>query len=254
MILGVAGCSRQARRNSRATSRGQGARPCSATLAEHVVERRPLGPAQRADGVHLHADGDGFWCHSHPPSRQQILRVGVETHTGPPERVDQLGQGLAAQGEHDGLGERHVASLEHRRTGSAGQEIGARTIRPYAMNAMRRPSTPLMTMGGISRYLTCTQMNTRLSIARTAAATTVSVGCQWQGGGDDQPDRADEFEDAEGHPGLPRQRTKGRDVPAHLVEQEDLHDARRSVQERGEDLQDPQQDVHRRPPPASAAA
>ena len=68
-----------------------------------------------------------------------------------------------------------------------------------------------------------------------------------EGGGDDQPDRADEFEDAEGHPGFPRQRTKGRDVRAHLVEHEDLHDARRSVQERGEDLQDPQQDVHRVP-------
>src|SRR6202041_832924 len=62
--------------------------------------------------------------------------------------------------------------------------------------------------------------------------------------GDDQPDRADEFEDAEGRPGLPRQRAKGRDVVAYLVEHEDLHDARRSVHERGEDLQDPQQYVH----------
>jgi hypothetical protein len=33
-----------------------------------------------------------------------------------------------------------------------------------------------------------------------------------EGGGDDQPDRADEFEDAEGHPGFPPQRTKGRDL------------------------------------------
>jgi hypothetical protein len=70
-----------------------------------------------------------------------------------------------------------------------------------------------------------------------------------EGGGDGQPGRADEFEDAEGHPGFPRQRTKGRDLLAYLVEHEDLHDARRSVQERGEDLQDPQQHVHRVPPP-----
>src|SRR5688572_11165418 len=60
----------------------------------------------------------------------------------------------------------------------AGQEIGFRTSRPYAMNAMRRPSTALMKMGGTSRYWTCTQMNTRLSIAKAAAATTVIFGCQ----------------------------------------------------------------------------
>ena len=70
-----------------------------------------------------------------------------------------------------------------------------------------------------------------------------------EGGGDDQADRADEFEDAEDHPGFPRQRTKGRYPLAYLVEHEDLLDARRSVQERGEDLQDPQQDVHRVHPP-----
>ena len=40
------------------------------------------------------------------------------------------------------------------------QKIGYRTIRPYTMNAMRRPSTPLKMMGVISRYLTCTQTNT----------------------------------------------------------------------------------------------
>jgi hypothetical protein len=68
-----------------------------------------------------------------------------------------------------------------------------------------------------------------------------------KGGGDDQPDRADEFEDAEGRPGFPRQRTKGRDPLAYLVEHEDLHDARRSVEDRGEHLQDPQQNVHRVP-------
>jgi hypothetical protein len=53
---------------------------------------------------------------------------------------------------------------------------------------------------------------------------------------DDQPARADEFEDTEGHPSLPRQCTKGRDIPAYLIEHEDLHDARRSVKERGDDL------------------
>ncbi len=54
-----------------------------------------------------------------------------------------------------------------------------------------------MMMGAISRYWTCTQMNTRLSVARSAAATTVSVGCQRKAGGGDQTDHADEFEDSE---------------------------------------------------------
>jgi outer membrane protein assembly factor BamB len=71
----------------------------------------------------------------------------------------------------------------------AGQEIGDRNMRPYAMNAMTRPSTLTKMMGGISRYLTCTQMNTRLSIARTAAATTVSTGCQWRAAGTISPTR-----------------------------------------------------------------
>src|SRR5580658_6838834 len=65
--------------------------------------------------------------------------------------------------------------------------------------------------------------------------------------GNNKPDRAHELQDAQGQPGFPRQGAKGRDVLAYLVEHEDLHDARRSVQERGEDLQDPQQDVHRVP-------
>src|ERR1035437_6970182 len=47
-----------------------------------------------------------------------------------------------------------------------------------------------------------------------------------EGGGDDEPDCADEFEDAEGHPDFPRQRTKGRDPLAYLVEHKDIHDAR----------------------------
>ena len=74
-----------------------------------------------------------------------------------------------------------------------------------------------------------------------------------KGGGDDQADRADEFEDAEGHPSFPRQRTEGLDILAYLVEREDLHDTRGCVEERGEDLQDPQQDVHRAPPPGFRA-
>src|SRR5690348_13647240 len=44
------------------------------------------------------------------------------------------------------------------------------------MNAMSKPSTPLMTMGVVSRYFTWTAMKTRLSTARTAAAATVSCG------------------------------------------------------------------------------
>ena len=58
-------------------------------------------------------------------------------------------------------------------------------------------------------------------------------------GGDDEPDRAYKLEDAERDPGLPRHRSKGRNVMADLVQHEHLHDARRSVQERGEGLQDP---------------
>src|ERR1700733_2301058 len=69
----------------------------------------------------------------------------------------------------------------------AGQRIGCRTIRPYAMNAMRRPSTPLKIMGVISRYLTCTQTNTRLSTAKTVAARMVSGGCQWKASGTMSP-------------------------------------------------------------------
>jgi hypothetical protein len=69
-----------------------------------------------------------------------------------------------------------------------------------------------------------------------------------QGGGDDQPDRADELEDPEGPPDPPRQRVEGPDILAYLVEHEDLHDSRRAVKERGDDLQDPQQHVHRVPP------
>ena len=58
-------------------------------------------------------------------------------------------------------------------------------------------------------------------------------------GGDNEPDRAHKLQDAQGHPGFSRQRAKGRDALAYLVEHEDLHDARRSVQERGEGLQYP---------------
>lgn len=39
-------------------------------------------------------------------------------------------------------------------------------------------NTTLMMMGGISRFVTCAPINTRLSVARIAAATTVSIGCQ----------------------------------------------------------------------------
>jgi hypothetical protein len=65
---------------------------------------------------------------------------------------------------------------------------------------MRRPSTALMRMGGISRYCTCTPMNTSLSIARTMAATHRERRVPVEGGGDDRPDRAGELEKAEGGP------------------------------------------------------
>src|SRR6202167_2992888 len=49
------------------------------------------------------------------------------------------------------------------------QKIGFRTIRPYAMNAMRRPSKPLKMRVVISPYLAGTQTNTHHSIVRIAA-------------------------------------------------------------------------------------
>jgi hypothetical protein len=58
-------------------------------------------------------------------------------------------------------------------------------------------------------------------------------------GGDDEPYRANELYQPQGHPGFSRQGGKGRDILAYLVEHEDLHDARRCVQKRGEDLQHP---------------
>lgn len=58
-------------------------------------------------------------------------------------------------------------------------------------------------------------------------------------GGGDQTDYAHELQDAHRHPDFPWQRAKGRDILAYLVEHEDLHDARRSVQKRGDGLQEP---------------
>ncbi len=79
---------------------------------------------------------------------------------------------------------------------------------------------------GVSPYLTCTQMNTRLSIARTVAATTVSVGCQWKAAGTISPT-------------VQTSSRMPRDIRADLVEHEDFHDARRSVCERGKALKEP---------------
>lgn len=59
-----------------------------------------------------------------------------------------------------------------------------------------------------------------------------------QGSGDYQANRAVQFDAAEGHPSSPRQSAKGRDVLAYLVEHDDLHDARRPVQERRKNLQE----------------
>jgi len=72
--------------------------------------------------------------------------------------------------------------------------------------------------------------------------------------GDNQPDGAYELEYLQCRPGLPRHGAKGRHPLAHLVEQEDIHDARRSKQERGEDLQYPQKNVHRAPLPGFRTA
>ena len=87
----------------------------------------------------------------------------------------QLGCGRIHNARHT-VGVTVLAALPLAYSRAAVQEIGARTIRPYAMNAMRSPRPALMTMDVISRYLTCTPMNTRLSAAKTVAATTVSIG------------------------------------------------------------------------------
>ena len=55
--------------------------------------------------------------------------------------------------------------------------MGFRTARPYATNAITKPSMPLMITDPVSAYVTCTHTKMRASIARTAAATTVSFGC-----------------------------------------------------------------------------
>ena len=81
--------------------------------------------------------------------------------------------------------------------------------------------------------------NTRLSTAKTVAARIVSGGCQWNAAGTMSPTVHTSSRIPRGHPGFPRQSAKGREVLAYLVEHEDLHDARRSVQERREDLQGP---------------
>lgn len=52
---------------------------------------------------------------------------------------------------------------------------GTRNTRPYAMKAMASPSTALKTVGGTSRYLMCTPMNTSVSSARIDAAATVRM-------------------------------------------------------------------------------
>ena len=101
--------------------------------------------------------------------------------------------------------------------------------------------------GVISWYLTCTQTNTRLSAARIVAATMVRFGRQWKAAGTMRPIVHTSSRIPSRHPSSPRQRAEGRDVLAYLFEHEDLHDARRSVQERGKQLQSPQQYVHQAP-------
>ena len=54
-----------------------------------------------------------------------------------------------------------------------------------------------------------------------------------------------ELKDAERQPSSAWQSAKGPDVGAYFLEEEDFHDAGCSVEQRGEDLQDPQEDVHR---------
>src|SRR4051812_23016391 len=65
-----------------------------------------------------------------------------------------------------------------------------------------------------------------------------------QQSGNNQPDRANELEDAKCVPCTARQCTEGRYIRAHLVEHEHLHHARRDVEERAEDLENPQESVH----------
>lgn len=54
----------------------------------------------------------------------------------------------------------------------AAHAIGLSASRPYASNAISRPSAPLMPIDAVSRYCTCTQMNTRLYLAVERSANS----------------------------------------------------------------------------------
>lgn len=91
---------------------------------------------------------------------------------------------------------------------AADQEIGLRTIRPYAMNAMRRPSTPLR-INGRGRAVLDVHPDEHEALDRQDRG---GYPCERrppvEGGGDDQPGCIDELEDAKDHSGSARQRTK----------------------------------------------
>ena len=94
-----------------------------------------------------------------PVWRNQLGGLTWQLGEGPQRRFVKwapAGSGLTLSGTRD----------RAKRAGKClGQKIGLRTIRPYAMNAMRRPSTPLKRMDVISPYFVRHQGEQAVEIA-----------------------------------------------------------------------------------------
>ncbi len=83
------------------------------------------------------------------------------------------------------------------------QEISFRTIRPYAMNAMKRPSQHAAHNDGRGLAVLGVRPDEHDALDRQdCGGHHGERRLPVEGGRDDQPDRADEFEDAEDHPGF----------------------------------------------------
>ncbi len=76
------------------------------------------------------------------------------------------------------------------------------------MNAMRRPSTALKIVGAISRYFDVHADEHEALDRQHRRGRDRERRPPVQGARDDERDHTDQFENAEGRPGCPRQRTK----------------------------------------------
>jgi len=106
-----------------------------------------------------------------------VIEPGSGSPTPGEDSDDDQAQAQKAEPPTKRFSDRHRVTLP-RLPCLAVQEIGCKNIRPHATNAMTTPSAPLKMMGVVSRYFTCTPMNTRLSTARITAARIVRCGCQ----------------------------------------------------------------------------